>query len=466
MSEKQHIAQWNKCLEIFKDNLTAEQYNAWFAPIVAVDFVDDKLTLNVPSEFFVEQIEERFYNLLKATLKRVFGKSVKLYYNYNVVKDDNESGVTVQDQAPSTAISNPLTKQQQASSNPFDTGELADIDPQLNPRYTFENYCGSMSNKLAVSIGQAIATDPKCKTFNPLFVFGSTGVGKTHLIQAIGIKIKEQYPRTRVLYVTARLFENQYTTAVRTNKIPDFINFYQSIDVLIIDDIQELAGKHGTQNTFYHIFNQLHNQGKQLIMSSDCRPSDLDGMVPRLISRFKWGMTVELAKPDYELRRDVLTMKAAQDGLMIADEVLDFIAHNVTESIRDLEGIIVSLLAHATMLNQDITVDLAKAVIANSVRINKPQITFELIAERVASFYNIDTADLYGKSRKREISDARQLLMYFAKNEAQLSSTNIGLRLSRNHATVLHACKQIEQRMSVEKKFQEEVLAIETAIKQ
>ena len=293
MSEKQHITQWNKCLEIFKDNLTTEQYNAWFAPIVAVDFVDDKLTLNVPSEFFVEQIEERFYNLLKATLKRVFGKSVKLYYNYNVVKDDNESGVTVQDQAPSTAINNRLMQQQAASSNPFDTGELADIDPQLNPRYTFENYCGSMSNKLAVSIGQAIATDPKCKTFNPLFVFGSTGVGKTHLIQAIGIKIKERYPRTRVLYVTARLFENQYTTAVRTNKVPDFINFYQSIDVLIIDDIQELAGKHGTQNTFYHIFNQLHNQGKQLIMSSDCRPSDLDGMVPRLISRFKWGMTVE-----------------------------------------------------------------------------------------------------------------------------------------------------------------------------
>ena len=248
--------------------------------------------------------------------------------------------------------------------------------------------------------------------------------------------------------------------------MPDFINFYQTIDVLIIDDIQELAGKHGTQNTFYHIFNQLHNQGKQLILSSDCRPSDLDGMVPRLISRFKWGLTVELSKPDYELRRHVLAMKASQDGLMIADDVLDFIAQNVTESIRDLEGIVVSLLAHATMLNQDITVDLAKAVIANSVRINKPQITFELIAEKVASFYNIDTADLYGKSRKREISDARQLLMYFAKNEAQLSSTNIGMRLSRNHATVLHACKQIEQRMSVEKKFQEEVMAIESAIKQ
>ena len=466
MSAKQHISQWDKCLEIFKDNLSAEQYNAWFAPIVAVDYTDDKLTLNVPSEFFVEQIEERFYKLLKFTLKRVFGNDVKLFYNYNIVKDDQTSGITVKEDAGSLLINNKVKQQQSSnSSNPFDTGEYTDIDPQLNPRYTFENYCGSMSNKLAVSIGQAIATDPNCKTFNPLFVFGSTGVGKTHLIQAIGIRIKEHNPRTRVLYVTARLFENQYTTAVRTNKVPDFINFYQSIDVLLIDDIQELAGKPGTQNTFYHIFNQLHNQGKQLVLSSDCRPVDMDGMVPRLISRFKWGMTVELEKPDYELRREVLAMKAAQDGLDIADDVLDFIAQNVTESIRDLEGIIVSLLAHATMLNQDITVDLAKAVISNSVRINKPQITFELIAERVASFYNIDTTDLYGKSRKREISDARQLLMYFAKNQTQLSSTNIGSRLSRTHATVLHACKQIEQRLSVEKKFQEEVHAIEETLK-
>lgn len=466
MSAKQHISQWDKCLEIFKDNLSAEQYNAWFDPIVAVDYTDDKLTLNVPSEFFVEQIEERFYKLLKFTLKRVFGNDVKLFYNYNIVKDDQTSGITVKEDAGSLLINNKVKQQQSSNtSNPFDTGEYTDIDPQLNPRYTFENYCGSMSNKLAVSIGQAIATDPNCKTFNPLFVFGSTGVGKTHLIQAIGIRIKEQNPRTRVLYVTARLFENQYTTAVRTNKVPDFINFYQSIDVLLIDDIQELAGKPGTQNTFYHIFNQLHNQGKQLVLSSDCRPVDMDGMVPRLISRFKWGMTVELEKPDYELRREVLAMKAAQDGLDIADDVLDFIAQNVTESIRDLEGIIVSLLAHATMLNQDITVDLAKAVISNSVRINKPQITFELIAERVASFYNIDTTDLYGKSRKREISDARQLLMYFAKNQTQLSSTNIGSRLSRTHATVLHACKQIEQRLSVEKKFQEEVHAIEETLK-
>ena len=245
----------------------------------------------------------------------------------------------------------------------------------------------------------------------------------------------------------------------------DFINFYQSIDVLLLDDIQEFAGKIKTQNTFFHIFNHLHQHQKQLIMTSDCPPADLDGMVPRLISRFKWGITVKLDKPDLELRREVLAMRAAQDGLPIEQEVIDYIAANVTESVRELEGIVVSLLAHATMLNRDITVDLARSVIANSVHINKRQITFEMIAEVVADHYNIDTEQLYGKSRKREISDARQLLMYFAKKETQLSSTNIGLRLSRNHATVLHACKQIEQRLSVEKDFRQEVAEIESALR-
>jgi chromosomal replication initiator protein len=343
--------------------------------------------------------------------------------------------------------------------------QYADVDPQLNPRNTFENYCDSNSNKLAVSIGMAIATDPNCKTFNPLFIFGPTGVGKTHLIQAIGIKIKENNPRARVLYLTARIFESQYTTAVRDNKVNDFINFYQSMDVLILDDIQEFAGKQKTQNTFYHIFNQLHSHGKQLILSSDCRPSELDGMVPRLISRFKWGMTVELSKPDYALRRNVLELKASQDGLVIPAEVLDYIASNVTDSIRELEGIVVSLLAHATMLNQDINIDLARSVISNSVKINKRQVTFDMIAETVAKHYNIDSSLIYGKTRKREISDARQLVMYFARKETQLSSTNIGMRLDRNHATVLHAIKQIEQRLSVEKSFREEVEKIEAELK-
>ena len=455
MNEDKNIQLWNKCLAILRDNLDSEQFNAWFKPIVAQSFVDSKLTLWVPSQFFVQQIEDRYFQLFTATLRRVYG---------NDVKDNPGSTVTVAHGNSSAKLNSVVARQTQQVANPFAPVELDDIDPQLNPRYTFENYCTSMSNKLAVSVGEAIADDPNCKTFNPMFVFGPTGVGKTHLIQAIGVRIKEKRPRTRVLYTTSRIFELQFTTARINNKLNDFINFYQSIDVLILDDIQELAGKTGTQNTFFHIFNHLHQNQKQLIMSSDCCPSNLDGMVPRLISRFKWGMTVELYKPDIELRRGVLRMKAAQDGLELSDDVIEFIAQNVTESIRDLEGIVVALLAHATMLNQDIDLDLAKKVIGNTVNVGKKQLSFELIAETVSRFYNIDEQLLFGKSRKREISDARQLVMYLTKKKTQMSSTNIGQKLSRDHATVLHACKQIEQRLSIEKKFRHEVEMIENEL--
>jgi len=465
MNKEQNILLWKKCLEILRDNLSAEQYDAWFMPIVAVSFEDNKLTLKLPSQFFVEKIEQNYYQLFSSTLRRVYGSGVKLFYTFNIIEDKPSSSVTMAQGNSSAKIASPQSRQSQQIANPFAPVEMDDIDPQLNPRYTFENYCASMSNKLAVSIGKAIAEDPNCKTFNPMFVFGTTGVGKTHLIQAIGIKIKELRPRTRVLYTTARIFEMQYTSAVKNNKVNDFISFYQSIDVLILDDIQELAGKTATQNTFFHIFNHLHQNQKQIIMSSDCRPSDMEGMVPRLISRFKWGMTVELYKPDYELRRGVLKMKAAQDGLDMSDEVIDFIAQNVTESVRDLEGIVVALLAHATMLNQEIDIELAKAVVGNTVKVNKKQMSFELIAETVSRFYNLDPQLLYGKSRKREISDARQLVMYLTKKSTQMSSTNIGLKLSRDHATVLHACKQIEQRLSIEKKFKHEVEMIENELR-
>ncbi len=452
--------QWNRCLDVIKANIPAEQFNAWFAPIVAVDFdqENNRVTLRVPSQFYIEKLEDRYLSILSAALKKVFGENVKLNYKYNVIGSDDASAVEQPMDNSSVKLQQDLKIRKPHVANPFEQDDRHDeIDPQLNPRYTFENYCSSMSNKLAVSVADAIATHPDMKTYNPLFVFGSTGVGKTHLLQAIGIKLKENNPRMRVLYVSSRVFESQYTTAVIQKKVNDFINFYQSIDVLLLDDIQEFAGKEKTQNTFFHIFNHLHQHQRQLVMSSDCRPSDLDGMVPRLISRFKWGMTVELEKPDYELRRKFLAMKAAQDGLNIADEVLDFIASQVTESVRELEGIMVALLAHATMLDQDITIELARSVIGNTVKVNQRQLTFELIAETVADYYNLSTDLIYGKSRKREISDARQLVMYLAKKEAQMSSPSIGAKLDRTHATVLHACIQIEQRMSIEKDFSREV---------
>ena len=452
--------QWNRCLDVIKANLPAEQYNAWFAPIVAVDYdpESNRVTLKAPSQFFVEKLEGQYINILKLALKREFGENVKLFYKYNVVRNDDASAVEQQEDNSSVKLKQELKIRKPRVVNPFEREDTPeDIDPQLNPRYTFENYCSSMSNKLAVSVADAIATHPDVKTYNPFFIFGSTGVGKTHLLQAIGIKLKENNPRMRVLYVSSRVFESQYTTAVIQKKVNDFIKFYESIDVLLLDDIQEFAGKEKTQNTFFHIFNFLHQHQRQLVMSSDCRPSDLDGMLPRLISRFKWGMTVELEKPDYELRRKFLALKAAQDGLNIAGDVLDFIASQVTDSVRELEGVMVALLAHATMLNQDITIELARSVIGNTVKVTQRQLTFELIAETVADYYNLPTDLIYGKSRKREISDARQLVMYLAKKEAQMSSPSIGAKLDRTHATVLHACTQIEQRMSIEKDFSREV---------
>lgn len=451
--------QWNRCLEIIKSKISTEQYKAWFEPIVAVRYSDNTVMLRVPSHFFVERIEEFYLTLMSDALREVFGKGVKLEYTYAIANKKIVNKAEV----------NSVLKPEVTSagmSDPFKNEAPNVIDPQLNIRFTFDNYCGSKSNQLALSISKSVANNPYTTPFNPLFIFGATGVGKTHLMQAIGIKVKEDNPSARVLYLSARVFEKQYTTAQRENRVNDFINFYMSIDVLLIDDIQEFAGKQKTQNQFFHIFNHLHDHRKLLVMTSDCAPSDMDGMVPRLISRFKSGMTVELEKPDYELRREVLRRKAQQDGLEIADDVLDYIAANVTDSVRELEGITTSLLAHSMMLNTDISTDLARSVISNCVHINKRQLTFEIIAETIAMHYNIDTDLIYGKSRKREINDSRQLLMYLAKKELNLSSTNIGMRLARNHATVLHACKQIEQRLSVEKNFMQEVAEIESSLKQ
>lgn len=459
-----HTSLWAECLAILKDNLPAEQYDTWFSPVKSMSYENGALTIDVPSPFFVEQIEERFFKILKATLHKVYGPEVKLFYHFDQVADAPDTGVRMRSEEPSRAVG--LRKTPPVPVSPFEQAPLPDIDSQLNPRYTFENYCASDSNKVARSIGEAIASNPKIKTFNPLFIFGPTGVGKTHLIQAIGIRIKERNPEQRVLYITSRLFESQFTTALQRGRINDFINFYQSIDTLIIDDIQDLMGKDKTQNTFFHIFNHLHQNQKQLILSSDCRPANLDGMEARLLSRFKWGMTVELEKPDLELRREVLEKKSEQDGLEIPRDVLDYIASHVTESIRDLDGIISSLIGHAAILNRPVTIDLARRVVANAVRVSRKQINFEMITQQVSTHFKIEPDAIFTKSRKREVSDARQMIMYMAKKHAGMALKAIGTRLSRSHATVLYACRNIEERLSVEKELQETVTAIESTLLQ
>lgn len=454
-----HIEMWEKCLGIIKDNLSEEQFKSWFEPIHSLGFENGQLTLEVPSSYFVEHIEEHYLKLLGTVLRHVYGTGVRLFYRYNQVGDEPSTAINIRSENPSQAIKPGLP-----AANPFNVPVEPNIDSQLNPRYTFENYCGSMCNKVARSIGETIGDDPSCKTFNPLFIFGPSGVGKTHLMHAIGIRIKERQPQLRVLYVTARLFESQFTVAAHNGKINDFVNFYQSIDTLIIDDIQDLIGKEKTQKAFFQIFNQLHLNNKQIIMSSDCPQSQMKGLPDRMMTRFKWGMTVKLDRPDLELRRDVLRLKAEQEGLSITDDVLDFIAENVTGSIRELEGVVVSLMAHAAILNLDITVDLARSVIANAVRVTQPQINFEMVTQGVSSYYKIEPDSIFTKSRKREISDARQMVMYMAKKHVKMPLTAIGTRLSRTHATVIYACKNIEERLPFEKQLQEDVAAIEKII--
>ena len=374
---------WDKCLEIIRDTIPEEHYHYWFSPLSFESLKDNVLTISCPSEFFVEQLEDRYVRVLKSALDRVFGKGIRLIYNFPVVANDPTSKVSMDSAQPSAAVK----PGPGASANPFQDKYVEEINSQLNPEYTFENYCISESNKVAQSIGEAIANDPKLKTFNPLFIFGPCGVGKTHLIQAIGIRIKERDPRTRVLYITARLFQDQFSSATLRGKINEFIKFYQSIDTLIIDDIQELIGKEKTQRTFFHIFNHLKQNNKQLIMSSDCAPADMEGMEERLLSRFKSGMTARLDKPDYALRREVLLQKSRRDGINLPEDVVEFIVTNVTQSIREIEGVMVSLLAYATGLNCEIDINLARRVLANSVKLNQRKTNFESITKVVSDRY-------------------------------------------------------------------------------
>jgi len=458
--EKSHTELWAECLQIVKDNIPAEQFECWFKPVAALRFVDEpgkrSLTLSVPSPYFVEYLEARFVRIIGYVVRRVFGEGVSIYYHYNQVSDRPDTAVNLRSTNPSETIN-----AEQLGTGPFEVKAEETFKSHLNPLYNFANYCESTSNKLARSIGRTLADNPRVNTFNPLFIFGPTGVGKTHLIQAIGIGIKEHNPQMRVLYISARLFESQFTVASRNGRINDFIAFYQTIDTLIIDDIQDLINKEKTQGAFFHIFNHLRMNQRQIIMSCDQRPTDLKGMQERLLSRFKSGMTVELLPPDLELRKEVLQLKNEQDGLDIPEEVMDYIAANVTNNIRELEGVVTSLVAHATYLNRDLDMALARNVVANAIRVSRPSVSFETIMRCVCAFYDIDTDSLYSKCRKRNISDARQMVMYLAKKHLKMPLKAIGTRLERKHATVLHGCRNIEERLAVEKQLQADISAIE-----
>ena len=461
---------WKDCLAVIRDIVPQAAYEAWFEPIIPLSYEDRKFTIQVPSQFFYEYLEEKYVNVLKMTLSRVFGEGTTLKYRVMVsgqTKEANGKSITYPGEESKTIRTlNPNTVDATKAPGPFKVASQ-DLDSQLNPRYNFDNFFEGQSNRLIRAVSEKIALDPGKTAFNPLFIYGPSGVGKTHICHAIGVKIRELYPEKRVLYVSSNLFRLQYTDAVRKNVTNDFISFYQSIDVLILDDIHELISLTKTQEIFFQIFNNLHQLGKQLILTCDRAPVDLNGMEERLISRLKWGMTAQIERPDPELRKKILRNKISHEGLEIPDDVFNFITDNVTENVRDLEGILVSLMANSVIDNKEIDLTLAKQVISQTVRLEKKQLTIKKIQEIVCRYFNLDETLLQTPSRKREIVQARQITMFLAKKYTESSFAHIGKIVGgKDHATVLYACKTVKDQIEISRTFRSTMDAIEICLKQ
>jgi chromosomal replication initiator protein len=454
---------WNSCLAFIKDNITPQAYKTWFEPIKAVKLSDKALSIQVPSKFFYEWLEEHYVKLLKVSLNRVLGEQAKLVY---VIRMENTYGnkQPFTEKIPSTNRSNmasqevdvPIKNKNPELKNPFIIPGIRNvkIESQLNPSYNFENFLEGDSNRLARSAGLAVANKPGETSFNPLLIFGGVGLGKTHLAHSIGIEIKDKYPEKTVLYISAEKFTQQYIESVKKNNRNDFIHFYQIIDVLIVDDIQLLSGKAGTQDVFFHIFNHLHQNRKQVILTSDKAPVDMQDIEQRLLSRFKWGLSAELQHPDTETRVSIIKNKLYRDGVDMPEEIVEFLANNIKTNIRELEGAIISLIAHSSFNKKDITLELAKKIVDNYVKNTKREVSIDYIQKIVSEYFQMDVETLQSKTRKRHIVQARQLAMFFAKKFTKASLASIGSQIGkRDHATVLHACKTVDNLASTDKQF-------------
>lgn len=457
---------WEQCLCLISENVSEQQYNTWFKPLVFKSYqpATKCLLLLVPSMFVYEYLEEHFIDLLKKVLTRVFGERVML--TYSVITDkDHHLTQEFQTEGVEQIDSKRTTDRGNQSPTIIDS-VLPDIDSQLDSHKSFNNYVEGDSNKMPLTIGLAIAEHPNKNQFNPLFVYGPSGCGKTHLINAIGLKIKKLYPQKRVLYVSARLFQVQYTNSVRTNTTNDFIHFYQTIDILLVDDIQEWMTATKTQDTFFHIFNHLSRNGKRIILASDRPPVDLRGMNDRLLTRFKAGLITELEKPNIQLCIDILHNKIKRDGLIIPEDVIQFIAQTANGSVRDLQGVINSLLAYSVVYNSAVDMNLAERVIKRAVKIDNEPLTIDDILEKVCDHFNVTQAAVNSRSRKKDIVIARQVTMYMAQKYTKMPACRIGKLVGgRDHSTVIHSCTKIEDRLQIDKSFTAELAAIENSFK-
>lgn len=461
-------ALWDNSLLLMKNSVTEQQYNTWFKPIVFESYKPSTKTLlvQVPSPFVYEYLEQNFVDLLSKVLHRNFGEGIRL--TYRVVTDKEHKLSQDIEADPDDADMAKQTREcaQQTAAQPAAPQQQEDIDTQLDPKLTFNNYMEGDSNKLPRSVGLSIAEHPNTTQFNPMFIYGPSGSGKTHLVNAIGLKAKQMYPQKRVLYVSARLFQTQYTDAVLHNASNDFINFYQSIDMLIVDDIQEWAGKAKTLNTFFHIFNHLFRNGKRIILACDRPPVELKDMPDRLLTRFSCGLVCELEKPNIQLCVDILSNKIRRDGLKIPVDVISFIAQTCNGSVRDLQGAINGLLAYSIVYNSSIDIRLAERVIKRAVKVDDKPLTIDDIVETVCHHYNVTVTAVNSKSRKRDYVVARQVTMYLAQKYTKMPASRIGKLVgNRDHSTVIHSCSKVEERLKIDAGFSDELVSIENGLK-
>jgi chromosomal replication initiator protein len=460
---KDHNQVWKNCIDIIKDNVSMQAFKTWFEPIKPVKLEKNVLTIQVPSQFFYEWLEEHYVPLLKKIIRKELGADGRLEYSIIMENNfDNANPYTVK--VPTTnkkAIKNPsvampLDMSDSPIKNPFIIPGLRklNIDSNLNPNYSFENFIEGDCNRLARSAGYAVAKKPGGTSFNPLLIYGGVGIGKTHLSHAIGIEIKNLSPEKTVLYVSSEKFTHQFIDAVKNNSVNDFSHFYQMIDVLIVDDVQFFSGKEKTQDVFFHIFNHLHQTGKQIVLTSDKPPVEMQGMEQRLLSRFKWGLSADLQVPSLETRIAILEKKMYADGIELPKDVVEYLAYSITSNIRELEGALISLIAQASLNKKAITIELAKQMIDKFVKNTAREVSIDYIQKVVCDYFDLPIELLKSKTRKREIVQARQIAMYFAKKMTKSSLANIGLHCGgKDHATVLHACRTVNNLQETDKLF-------------
>ena len=459
----EHQQKWDACLKVIKDNIPLQAFKTWFTPIKPVKLEQEVLTIQVPSHFFYEWLEEHYIGLLKKVIKKELGPNGRL--EYSIIMEKNNSNSTPYTVNLPTAskgslrnapVTVPLDSNETQIKNPFIIPGLkkVNVDSNLNPSYSFENFVEGDCNRLARSAGYAVANKPGGTAFNPLLIYGGVGLGKTHLAHAIGIGIKNQHPNKTVLYVGSEKFAHQFIDALRNNSINDFIHFYQMMDVLIIDDVQFFSKKEKTQDVFFHIFNHLHQNGKQIILTSDKPPVEMNGMEQRLLSRFKWGLSADLQSPDLETRIAILEKKMHGNGIELPNEVVEYLAYSINTNIREMEGALTSLLAQASLNKKAITLDLAKSMIDKFVKNTAREVSIEYIQKVVCDYFDLAIEILKSKTRKREVVQARQIAMYFSKKMTKSSLANIGAHCGgKDHATVLHACRTVSNLSETDKQF-------------